>query len=176
MLSQVIQLKKKTGAYRRKIGRSTLPAILYAILLITIGCTGLQPKSSDPANVNKPLTTENDGFITSINGERFKDENERYEGGYRVEIEGTFPDPSTNGFIVVKSDRQDYYIVQPRVVRTTRTSWIGQALLGEPEKGIGESFTIFAVFTPDTFEEGQKLERAPEGIKSATIKYRRIRN
>jgi len=176
MLSNGIPLKKIPGDDQRRIRRGALPIILSCVLVVSGACSGLQPKSADPANVNESLPTENKVFITSINGERFINEKERYEGGYRVEIEGTFPDPSANAFIVVKPERDDYYIIQPRVVRTTRTSWIGQAFLGEPEKGIGDNFIVFAVFTPNTFEDGQTLDREPEGIKSAIIKYTRTRN
>lgn len=179
MLSEGTERKEKSEVNRSRTGSSILPAIICGALLIINGCAGLRPRSSDSANSNQPLVTESAGFITSVNGERFKNGRERYEGGYRVEIEGTFPEPSMNGIIVVKSDRKEYYVVQPRLIRTTRTSWIGQAFLGEPELGIGESFTVFAIFTPDTsdtFEEGQKLEREPEGLKSAIINYTRTRN
>lgn len=176
MLSQERQLKKRSEDNRNKRGSAILPSIICGVLLIATGCAGMQPRSSDSANGNQPLVTENVGFITSVNGVRFKNGQGRYEGGYRVEIEGTFPDPSMNGIILVKSDREGYFVVQPRLIRTTRSSWIGQAFLGEPESGIGDSFTIFAVFTPDTFEEGQKLESAPGGVKSATINYTRTRN
>ncbi|HKG21090.1 MAG TPA: hypothetical protein VKC34_04260, partial [Blastocatellia bacterium] len=83
---------------------------------------------------------------------------------------------SANVYIVVKPEGQDYFIIQSGVVRTTKANWIGQALLGKPESGIGESFLIFAICTHQTYKDGEKLELEPEGIRSPTIRYMRTQN
>jgi hypothetical protein len=176
MLSHVRQLKGTVETLRGRRGKGLLLPIIFGVLIFSGGCAGAQSTPANRANVNHSPAAEDKGFITSIDGEPFREETERYEGGYRVEIEGTCPDSSPNVYIVVRPQGHDYFQIQPRAVRTTRTSWIGQAFLGAPESGIGENFTIFAVFTGDNHIEGEKLEREPEGIKSAVINFTRTQN
>ncbi len=185
MLSQEIQLKATPQNGRSGRVTIVLFAIISGLLLLQFGCGGEGTKAGDPSNANQSnqpdrpdqsLKVEDNVFITSVNGGAFSKEKERYEGGYRLEIEGTFPDPSARAYIVVKPERQDYFHVQSRVVRTTGANWIGQAFLGEPESGIGENFQIFAIFTHDTYKEGERLEREPGGTRSAIIKYTRTQN
>ncbi|HYP28062.1 MAG TPA: hypothetical protein VE262_15210 [Blastocatellia bacterium] len=176
MLSQEIKLKATPQTSHSRRASASLAAIILGVLLLPYGCAGKGTEAGDPSNANQSLTAGDNSFITSINGGEFSKEKERYEGGYRLEIEGTFPDPSAKAYIVVKPERQDYFHIQSSVVRTTGTNWIGQAFLGEPESGIGESFNIFALFTSETYREGEKLEREPEGARSAVIKYTRTQN
>lgn len=158
-----------------------------ALLLITlgaaiglIGCArGEPPPASVPARPDEGAAAR-PGLLISINGEPFAPDKKNYEGGYRVEIEGAFPDtptdPSTHAYIVVKPDNEDFYYVQPRTARTSGGRWIGQAFVGQPEAGIGGEFAIFAVFTSQSYKEGERMGRPPEGVRSATIRFVRTRN
>jgi len=176
MLSQVIQLKAMPRTRQSRRVSGLLVTIILGALLLPYGCGGKETKAGDPSNANQSLKADENDFITSVNGGAFSKEKDKYEGGYRLEIEGTFPDPSAKAYIVVKPERQDYFQIQSIVVKTTGTNWIGQAFLGEPESGIGENFRIFALFTHNTYKEGERLEREPDGTRSAIIKYRRTQN
>ena len=149
-------------------GRSIPATVLLALLLSSYGCAGVRSTPADSAAAK--------GVITSVNGEQLSKGRETFEGGYRVEIEGTCPESSPHVYLVVKPEGENYFQVQARVVRTTRTNWIGQALLGSPESGIGNRYAIFAICSTNLYKEGEKLEREPEGNKSAAIRYKRIRN
>ncbi|HVF90583.1 MAG TPA: hypothetical protein VNH22_10995 [Blastocatellia bacterium] len=176
MSSHGSQLKELSGAIRKRRARAILPIILSGVLLLSGGCGGIQSTPAESENTNESLTASGESFITSINGEPFTKEKERYSGGYRVETEGTCPDTSSNVYIVVKPEGRDYFLIQSRVVRTGKANWIGQAFLGEPDSGIGENFLIFAICTHDTYKDGQRVEREPEGIRSPTIRYTRTQN
>lgn len=173
MLSTVREIKETFRGWR---GRAIFMTVLLGVLLSSHGCTGVPSTPADSANENKPAMAAESGLITSINGKNLSNGLEIYEGGYRAEIEGTCPDSSPNVYLVVKPDGEDYFQIQAHVVRTTRTNWIGQALLGSPESGIGNQYEVFAICTSHSYKEGEKLEREPEGSRSAVIRYKRIRN
>jgi hypothetical protein len=111
--------------------------------------------------------------ITHINGVPV----ERVESsgiGNRITIRGVAPS-SSKVYVVVKPSNDPNWYIQPPINFDSPESsnWTSEAYLGEQNAGVGETFTVFAVLTNNTYEQGQRLSAPPSGVISNVVVLRR---
>ena len=97
--------------------------------------------------------------------------------GYKVQVKGYVTNWNGQVYVVVKPINDRFWYIQPpapvEFVGSSRIDWVGQAYLGTPSAGIGDSFMVFAVATSDRYVSEQKLSAEPEGLKSNAVLLKR---
>ena len=97
--------------------------------------------------------------------------------GYKVQVKGYVTNWNGQVYVVVKPIHDRFWYIQPpapvEFVGSSRIDWVGQAYLGTPSAGIGDSFMVFAVATSDRYVSEQKLGTEPKGLKSNAVLLKR---